>query len=50
MFGTGINDVGQLGVGDFGDREIPMKVEFEGSVEVGHLSVGDLHTVALAFG
>lgn len=48
MFGTGLNDKGQLGVGDAQDRNIPTKLPFEEEAVFTVLSAARDHTIALA--
>ena len=47
VWGTGLNDRGQLGVGDIENRNVPTMVNFESLVLIDQLTVSDVHTVAL---
>jgi len=44
--GNGLNNFGQLGVGDQIDRESPVDVIFTGGASVQYVSAADTHTVA----
>lgn len=45
--GNGMNNFGQLGVGDERDREFPVDVIFQGDASVKYISAADTHTVGL---
>ena len=47
VWGTGLNDRGQLGVGDNENRNLPTRVLFEDVVNLELLSVSEVHSVAL---
>lgn len=46
VFASGINDRYQLGIDEIGSRDTPVKVEFEGPVEIEFVSASGTHTVA----
>ncbi|KAL7536848.1 hypothetical protein ACHAXR_013193, partial [Thalassiosira sp. AJA248-18] len=50
VWGTGLNDHGQLGVGDEDDRNVPTKVQLQDGVIVHILSAAEDHTLALKEG
>jgi len=50
VFGTGLNDKGQLGVGDRQDRSTPTKVDLGSKAIVSVFSAARDHTVALVLG
>lgn len=45
LYSCGHNDFGQLGLGDVGDKNIPMKLEFFDSLEIISISCGADHTL-----
>ncbi|KAL3826440.1 hypothetical protein ACHAXA_011249 [Cyclostephanos tholiformis] len=47
VLSSGLNDRGQLGVGDFNDRNLPTRVKFEGLVSIIQLYVSEIHSVAV---
>lgn len=47
VLGTGLNDRGQLGVGDSDDRTLPTRVKFDGLVSIDQLYVSEIHSIAL---
>jgi len=47
VWGTGLNDRGQLGTGDLDNRDIPDRVKFDTMVIVDVLSAAEDHTIAL---
>ena len=46
VYAAGINDRYQLGVNDIGSRPEPVKVEFDGKVDIEFISASGTHTVA----
>lgn len=46
VYASGINDRFQLGIDKIGSRDKPVKVEFEGPVEIEFVSASGTHTVA----
>ncbi|KAL3826438.1 hypothetical protein ACHAXA_011247 [Cyclostephanos tholiformis] len=46
--GNGMNNFGQLGVGDEIDRELPTEVIFKGGASIFYISAADTHTVGLS--
>jgi len=46
VWASGINDRFQLGIDKIGSRDKPVKVEFEGPVEIEFVSSSGTHTVA----
>ena len=48
VFGTGLNDSGQLGVGDTQDRNIPTELPFKEDAMFTAISAARYHTIALA--
>jgi len=47
VFGTGLNNVGQLGVGDKVNRSIPVQVDFQKDINVELISVSEDLTVTI---
>lgn len=47
VFGTGLNDKGQLGVGDQQDRNTPARVDFDDKVTVLVFTAAQYHSIAL---
>ena len=47
VWGTGLNDRGQLGVGDKENRDLPTRVLFEEVVNLELLTVSEVHSIAL---
>ncbi|KAL9190639.1 hypothetical protein ACHAXT_000345 [Thalassiosira profunda] len=47
VWATGLNDRGQLGVGDTNDRNIPAQVRFGSQVLLDSITAGHCHTLAL---
>ncbi len=47
VWGTGLNDRGQLGVGDAVNKNIPTRVKFEDLVKIDQLSISEDHSFAL---
>ncbi|KAL3773023.1 hypothetical protein ACHAW5_000988 [Stephanodiscus triporus] len=47
VLGTGLNDRGQLGVGDSDDRNLPTRVKFEEMVSIDQLYVSEIHSIAV---
>ena len=47
VLGTGLNDRGQLGVGDTDNRNIPTQVKFDSQVSIDQLYVSEIHSVAI---
>ena len=46
VYGTGLNDRGQLGVGDTDNRNTPVIVDFPSSALVADISASNTHAVA----
>ena len=46
VWAAGQNYRYQLGIGEIGSRDIPVKVEFDGPVDIRHISSSGTHTVA----
>jgi len=46
VYGNGLNDRGQLGVGDLKNRKIPFEVDLPASATVGEVSASKTHTAA----
>lgn len=46
VYRNGLNDRGQLGVGDTFDSTVPVVVDFPNSADVAYISASDTHTVA----
>ncbi|KAL7541049.1 hypothetical protein ACHAXR_011428 [Thalassiosira sp. AJA248-18] len=46
VYGNGLNDRGQLGVGDTFDSTVPVVVDFPNSADVAYISASNTHTVA----
>ena len=46
VYASGINDRFQLGIDKIGSKDKPVKVEFEGLVEIEFVSASGTHTVA----
>ncbi|KAK1743736.1 RCC1 domain-containing protein [Skeletonema marinoi] len=50
IFGTGLNDKGQLGIGDQKDRNTPTRVDFDDKVMVSVFAAARDHSIALILG
>jgi len=50
IFGTGLNDKGQLGIGDQKDRNTPTRVDFDDKVKVSVFAAARDHSIALILG
>lgn len=49
VWGTGLNDKGQLGVGDTIDKSLPTRVQFGSEVSIAYISAGQDQTLAIGF-
>ena len=47
VYGTGLNDRGQLGTGDVENRNIPTRVKFGQVLLIDQITVSDVHSIAL---
>lgn len=47
VWAAGLNDRYQLGINEIESRNVPVMVEFEGPVEVSHISSSGSHSVAI---